>query len=365
MTTKTRYFMLGSFAVIVAGLCTGLFAYYGGLPIGALGRSGPAELAYVPADAAVVAYADVKEVMGSELRKRLRSVMPAEDEAKGREEFKAETGIDLETDIDHIVAAMIPRGEGQLGWESGFVAFRGNFDQVRLESLAREHGATVDQYKGKRIIRLPRDGKHHAEATAAEGAPSEDAGKAAEPPADARDHGRAHPRPNMVVAFAEPGLVIVGDEQAVKQAIDTAASGRDVTSNADVMRLVRDLEGGANAWAVGRFDLIANQAKLPEGLSAQMPAIKWFAAAGRVNGGISGSFRAEARDEEAARNLRDVANGFLALARMQAGSRPELQAALQSLQLTGSGTTVQLSFQVPAELFDVIAKAHGHKADTD
>jgi len=355
MTTKTRYFMLGSFALVVAGLCTGLVAYYGGLPIGALGRSGPAELAYVPADAAVVAYADVKDVMSSEMRKRLRSVMPAEDEAKGREEFKARTGIDLETDIDHVVAAMIPKADGNGGWESGFVAFRGRFDAVRLEALAREHGAVTEDYKSKRVIRLPKDAKHEREAAPAE------TGKDGE----AHVHVQPHARPNMIVAFAEPGLVIVGDERAVKQAIDTAASGRDVTANAEVMRLVRDLENGANAWAVGRFDLIANHARLPEGLSAQMPAIKWFAAAGRVNGGITGSFRAEARDEEAARNLRDVANGFLALARMQAGSRPELQAALQSLQLTGSGTTVQLSFEVPAELFDILAKAHGHKSNVD
>ena len=362
MTIKTRYFMLGSFALVVAGLCTGLVAYYGGLPIGALAsRSGPAELAYVPPDAAVVAYADVKNVMSSEMRKRLRSVMPAEDEAKGREEFKAKTGIDLETDIDHIVAAMVPKGDGTGGWESGFVAFRGRFDAVRLESLAREHGAVVEDYQGKRVIRLPKDAKHEREAAEAESAAPAEGEKDAEP----HVHAQPHARPNMIVAFAEPGLVIVGDERAVKQAIDTSASGRDVTANAEVMRLVRDLESGANAWAVGRFDLIANHAKLPEGLSAQMPAIKWFAAAGRVNGGISGSFRAEARDDEAARNLRDVANGFLALARMQAGSRPELQAALQSLQLTGTGKTVQLSFEVPAELFDVIAKAHGHKANTD
>jgi len=281
--------------------------------------------------------------------------MPAEDEAKGREEFKARTGIDLETDIDHVVAAMIPKADGNGGWESGFVAFRGRFDAVRLEALAREHGAVTEDYKGKRVIRLPKDAKHEREAAEAQ------TGKDGE----AHVHVQPHARPNMIVAFAEPGLVIVGDERAVKQAIDTAASGRDVTANAEVMRLVRDLENGANAWAVGRFDLIANHAKLPEGLSAQMPAIKWFAAAGRVNGGITGSFRAEARDEEAARNLRDVANGFLALARMQAGSRPELQAALQSLQLTGSGTTVQLSFEVPAELFDILAKAHGHKSNVD
>jgi hypothetical protein len=164
----------------------------------------------------------------------------------------------------------------------------------------------------------------------------------------------------MTLAFMEPGLMVFGDDRAVRQAIDTGASGGNVTGNPDVMRLVKDLEGNANAWAVGRFDLIANRAKLPEGISSQIPAIKWFAAAGRVNGGVSGTFRAEARDEEAARNLRDVANGFLALARMQAGSRPELRGAIESMQLSGSGNTVQLSFSVPSELIDAMSALHGH-----
>ena len=111
------------------------------------------------------------------------------------------------------------------------------------------------------------------------------------------------------------------------------------------MRLVNDLDRGANAWAVGRFDLLATQAKLPAGLSSQIPAIKWFAAAGRVNGGVSAALRAETRDEEAARNLRDVVNGFMALARMQSEARPEWNALMSSLQLSGTGTDMSATRQ--------------------
>jgi len=45
----------------------------------------------------------------------------------------------------------------------------------------------------------------------------------------------------------------------------------------------------------------------------------------------------------------------MALAKMQAGSRPEFQGVLQSLQLNGSGRTVAISFDVPAQVFDAIA----------
>ena len=76
MTKKTRYFMAGSAAILVAGLCTGLVAYYGGGFQALSASSGPTELAYVPADAAVIAYADVGAIMSSELRQRIKEAMP-------------------------------------------------------------------------------------------------------------------------------------------------------------------------------------------------------------------------------------------------------------------------------------------------
>ena len=45
-----------------------------------------------------------------------------------------------------------------------------------------------------------------------------------------------------------------------------------------------------------------------------MPSISWFSAAGHINGGVSGSFKAEAKDEATAKNLRDIMGGFLAMA---------------------------------------------------
>lgn len=337
MTQKTRYFMLASAAVLVGGLCTGLVAYYSGFSTTMFRQAGgPAELAYVPADAAVVAYANVHDVMTSELRRRLQDVMPPE-EGKGREEFKSHTGIDLETDIDYVVASMTPKQGDQGRTEMGFVAFRGRFDEVRLEGLAREHGATIEEYRGKRLIRIT---------------------KAAE----ATEDGRAARVP--VLTFVEPGLAMFGDETAVRHAIDTRADGRSVLDNGELMTLVTDVERGANAWAVGRFDILANQANLPEGVASRIPPIKWFAARGSVNGGVAGTFRAEANDEEAARNLRDVVNGFMALARLQAGSQPELQGMLQTMTLGGSGRTVELSFAIPSEVIDALsAMSKGaHKA---
>ena len=95
-------------------------------------------------------------------------------------------------------------------------------------------------------------------------------------------------------------------------------------TNDQLMTQVRSLDSG-NAWAVGRLDLLRSNAGFPQGVATQLPAITWFSVSGHVDGGLRGVVRAEARDEEAAKDLREVVGGFLALARLQTGSRPEFQ----------------------------------------
>ena len=335
MTRQTRLFLFASVAVLLVGLCTGLVAYYAGLPMGAFGQSDtPPELAYVPADATLVAYADVQEVMQSELRERLRGAVP--DKQEGQAEFERQTGINIERDIDHVVAFMVPGG-AETRYQ-GMVLASGRFDASRLEGLARQHGGEVEEYKGKRLI------------SRGVGAGGED-GDHDDGDGDHRDgHGDHHAGHDVTVALLSPGMIGEGDTETVKTAIDRLGA-TNVTQNDELMKLIREIDDG-NAWAVGRFDALMSQAKLPEGVTSQIPAIRWFSAAGQVNGGVNGMLRAEARDDLAGQNLRDVVQGFLALARLQAGSKPELQALVNSLQISGTGKTVALSFSVPAEIFD-------------
>jgi hypothetical protein len=159
------------------------------------------------------------------------------------------------------------------------------------------------------------------------------------------------------VAFIEPGLAALGSTPLVRNAVDLKGGGDNVTANEELMDLVASLENG-NVWAVGRFDALAGQAHLPSELAARLPPITWFSASGRINGGLSGMLRAEARDETSAANLRDVVRGFLALAKMQAGDRPEILAMVQSLQLGGTGKSVALSFEIPSAVLDLIQGAH-------
>jgi hypothetical protein len=110
MTTKTRYFVIASLLTLSAGLGAGLVAYYSGFSTSAFARQGgPDELQFVPSDAALVAYANVHEIMTSDLRQKIRTNFPRQSD--GQHEFQDQTGINIETDIDHVVAAIVPRGE--------------------------------------------------------------------------------------------------------------------------------------------------------------------------------------------------------------------------------------------------------------
>jgi hypothetical protein len=323
MSTKTRYFVAISGAILAIGLGTGLVASYMGLPVSVFSRAaGPDELQYVPTDAAVVAYVNIREVMNSQLRQRFKALEPSEDQ---KNDFEEKTGLNLEQDVDSVVAAVMPK-DGMVNNPAGsfLILARARYDAARLEKLALDHGAQVSEYQNKRIIT-------HQESNAA-GDPNHE---------------------DVAFGFMEADLVAFGSLSSVKAAIDARRENRNVVSNNDMMKLVNEIEN-ANAWAVGRFDAIAAKAGLPAEIQNAMPSISWFSAAGHINGGVSGSFKAEAKDEATAKNLRDVMAGFLAMAKMQAGSKPGMQQLADSLVISGDGNTVALAFTIPTEVIDVL-----------
>jgi hypothetical protein len=320
---KTRYFVAISGAILVVGLGTGLVASYMGMPISVFSRAaGPDELQYIPSDAAVVAYANVREVMDSDFRKRFKSLEPSEQQ---RNEFEEKTGLNFEQDVDSVVAAVMPK-DGMANNPAGsfLILAKARYQASRLEALAVEHGAQVTEYQGKRLITT-----HE---TTASGDPSHE---------------------DMAFGFIEADLVAFGSVNTVKASIDAHATNHNIVSNNDMMKLVNEIDN-ANAWAVGRFDAIASKVGIPNEIAAQMPAISWFSAAGHINGGVTGSFKAEAKDEATAKNLRDIMQGFLAMAKMQAGNKPGMQQLADSLVLSGEGTTVALQFAIPSEFLDVL-----------
>lgn len=319
MNTRTRYFVITSLLVLTVGLGAGLVAYYTGFTTSAFSQQGgPDELKFVPANASFVAYADVQHIMTSGLRQKLRAVMPEKE--NGQREFQEHTGINIETDIDRVVAFLAPRLEAAAKFPgSMMVLARGRFDVVKIEALMRENGATVEDYKGKRLV-------------------------------VANEHDG---QPTLSLAFLEPGLIAVGTNQLVHSAVDLRDGGPSILTNDAMMGRIQSLDSG-HAWVTGRFEEFSRQAPIPSEIRDKLPPLTWFSASARIDEGIGAVVQAETRDEESANSLRDVIRGGMALARLQGASRPEFQGLVQSVQLGGTGNNVSLSFDLPVQLLDAL-----------
>jgi hypothetical protein len=318
MAKRTRVFLLVASGVLVAGLATGLVAWSMGVPVfAALGSSAPEELGFVPNDAHLVAYADLRQVMNSPLRDKLEQLQ--RDNPSNVDGLEARTGINLQTDVDRVVVAMSD-SDGRT--DRPLLVARGRFDVVKIEGLMREQGADVAQYRGKRLVFI-KDDTHDA-----------------------------------ALAFFETGVVLFGDGVAVRRAIDTrAGAAADITGNKEFMDLVGNVDDDASAWTVARFDALMGRASFPTEVAKQLPPINWLSASGRGDAGVHGRGRAGARVGETAQSLRDVVRGFLALARIQGAQSPDLRGMLNSMELGGEGKTVSLSFDVTPGLIDLLGAA--------
>jgi len=265
---------------------------------------------------------------------------------RGQDELRNATGIDIERDINYVVAYMTADTAAG-GQKRGAVVANGHFDVDRIQAFIREKGGIETEYRGKKLFKAP----HRFS----------EPDTAADMPRDVR----RHQAPDMAVAFLSSSLVAFGTEPALKQTIDLEHGAANVTANADLMKMIQGVDRG-NAWAVGRFDLLTANTRLPEQVASQIPPITWFSASGHVNGGVSATFNVEAKDTAAAQNLRDVVNGFMALARLQAGSnsnKPEMAAMLQSIQVSGVEKTVTVSFTVPSQALEMFKQHAAPRKD--
>lgn len=314
MTKRTRVVLLAAAGVLIAALATGLVAW--AMAASALGGAASDELTYVPATARMVAYADVRELMNSPFHDRLRQLQRSN--AAGPDGLEARTGIRFDTDVDRVlVASTVPDASFERT-EGSLLIARGRFDAVRIEGLMREQGGQVEQYRGKRIIALQTGGNAAA------------------------------------LTFAESGLLIFGPHDSVRGALDAkAGAAAGIETNREFVALIDNVDEGT-AWSVARFDDVSGGAPLPPGLINQLPPINWLAASGRVGAGLHGVVRAEARDVQSAQSLRDVVQGFLALAKLQGGRDPAYKSMLDSVALTADGKSVSLSFDVTPAALDLL-----------
>ena len=329
MTQKSRFFLIASAVVLLLGVGGGLVAYLNYRRAASLPAGVPPEVRYVPANAAIVAYGNVRVFMSSELR---RELMPTIEmgSRKGRQMMNDLAGIDLEKQVDHVLAYVEPAASSPEGSDAArppeapnaMALVRGSFDPARVEQFIRDRGGVIETYNGHHIA-VHHDGKHE-----------------------------------VALGFVRADLIAVGRASLVRRALDLPSDAttqtQDLTSNAEVMNLIRDMSG-STAWVVGHFDAVRRGMKLPNNFSSQVPPLRLVSVKADVNGGVKATVRAETGDQAAADQLREVLRGFIALARLQPGAKPEFDNVLKSIQLSGTNKTVQISVAASPEVVRALA----------
>lgn len=301
-TKNTRLFLGLTGGVLALGVAAGLAVSYG--RPGARGPVGTltSDLRYLPADAGLVASVNVRALHQSPLHRAWASRHRSD---RHPDAPLMRLGLRLETEVEALlVASAAVSGAGLR--PDALVLVRGPVDTGLLQVRLAAQGGHASDYKGIRVIRF----------------------------------GGGEMAP-LTVALLSPGLLAVGRSDTVTLSID-GVDGVNLTSNESLMRAIGGVADG-DVWAVGRVDAATSDNRF-----ASLPPLTWFAATARLSQGLEGSIRAEAREQKGADNIRDLLQGLVALARVQTERRPELAAAVNSLQLTMQGTVVTLSFAVPS-----------------
>ena len=290
-------------------------------------------LSAVPANSVSVGVVHLDRARNSTLGQRLfDETNKASFDGEG-EKFLRDAGLSLGKDIDTLAFSIAPSDgtDGEM-----LVAVEGRFDVNRLSSAVTTRGAVAKDFAGKRYFLLPK-GEH--------------------PDGD-----------SPTVSFYDRGLVLIGQENAVKGAITRLANGgshfRDASGLAsDLSRVPSD----AVCWMVADVQRAARFAGAPKpemakGGEAMTTALKHVSSvsAWTTERGDDLAFGATAvsSDAETRDNLADMLRGATAAWRMAVQEKqPALVDVIRKFKVDQSGNTVSFGGTVPVQMIQDFAHA--------
>jgi hypothetical protein len=319
--TRSRVVLVSSltFVAVAAALAIGALlldparAAVGPLPAAALA---------LPADVRFVVGVDVHRLVASPLWQRFGG--PRGERQELFREIADKTGLDPEKDVDQIVFA----GRGADGPRSGGVVMVfARFDQGQLaRTIEAEKGVTWNKVGG-RTLYLFREDKPGSGA----------------------------------LGFLDDDVLVLGSRAEVEAVLTNATQrGGGLRGNAALTRLLERVKPGSVFWMVGDQSLLsklpssiaAPGAEAGSGASLTLPSLESLTVTGDLDPLLAIELAGEAADEAAARNLADVVRGFVALAQLQAGQKPELRELASAVSVTTDQTRVLVSARLPYTLLD-------------
>ena len=273
-------------------------------------------------DAKVVAGFDAQRIQSSPFGQHVLRQMEIHD--KELSEFITATGFDPRRDLSEIlVATMSAQKHGDT-----IVIGRGFFDESKLSEFAAASGGTVSSYKGVKLL----------------------TGKGTNPGA---------------LAFLGGSLVVLGNEAAVREAIDRRQAGEKIAGGTAVR--IQQVSGRYDAWL---FTLASPAALAPQmaGPKAGGPVRSdLFQAVLEASGGVRFGANIEVSGEALTRSEKDasaLADVVRLLAGMAVSNRPADDPALrvlESLELTTEGNVMRFSFTLTEADLEKLFKSGPHR----
>ncbi len=298
----------------------------------------PGRALALPADTALAAGFDARGFFASAGYKQISSgeipglgqAVPAEELEKTRKELREgvekglaeaeqKTGIRFDRDLDRVALGLWNVGAEK---PDGALVALGRFDRAKVlqamgASLKAEGGSLVSKtVSGVEVQVLSEKDK-----------------------------------PTAALAFLDDTTLVLGSIPGVEAVVTSHAThARPLEGNASLMGLIKGLDPASGYWVVLDSALTA-RAQKEVGANAPPGTVpRTLTLSGKFDGGLS--LAAEMADDAAAKNLGDMIQGGLAMARMQIGQNPEAQKVpglnqlLEGIQVKAEGKKVTLS--VPA-----------------
>jgi hypothetical protein len=272
-------------------------------------------------DAKVLAGVNVEQAKISPFGQYVLSQVKSQT-SSGLQQLTALTGFDPTRDVHELLAAT----NGGSNNHAGLVAARGSFDAGGFAALATQHGGTVESYGGASILEDPK-----------------------------QEYG---------VAFLSSSLVVAGDLANVKAAIDRQT--KQAPLPAAIILQVTNWSGSQDAWAISTVPpsslnpgpgAIPIPGVGPGGSNTAFQAIQ--SAAGGVKFGTNVVVTAQVQADNAqnATNLGDMLKLLASMAQLQSQGDATVTALANSLTVTTTGSTLNVSVSLPQDMLQNMIKA--------
>lgn len=297
-------------------------------------------LAYSPKNSNVLFYANVKNLKTSEILKGDIEKYQSKEHKKFDKEFNEFveiTGFDPSKDVDELMVS----GNGEAHKDFVFSA-KGNFPSSKLvafiESKKKDDDVTISksdyngqilyEFKGIKTHKM----KHHDKET-------------------------SHEKKTVFVAFVDDKVMVAGEEQVVKTALDGKSS---VKENSDFMAKVNNVAYN-DVYSVVDVDQFKEKfSKVPAQFKHNVDMIKHVSFGMSAGNDVSFSLVGECLTAVDAENLKDAVKGIIALARMGVSAERDLIDFMNEVEVKNDDTKITVSMDISKERLEKL-KAYKDK----